>query len=309
MSRMNDAPPGADLQQRAAQERKAAQSAGGLAVSDAWEIPQIKDGAFFESIGLQTWRPTLASLPTLADRGESIEQFRGLRSQIYQFLDQGPLKTILVSSGMPSEGKTFVAANLAMNLARNKSHNILLIDADLRSPSLHTILGAPNVPGLAEYLAGAAEINDILQRNQNSSIVEAGNLRSIPNITFIPGGMAGDNASELVANHRIEELIATLSPHFDLILVDSPPVLVFADAVDIARAADAVLLVARGATTPYNVAQRAQAAFSNSRILGFVLNGVKDVPRNSSYYYNYSSHGQNEPASGLHWQKDKRPQQ
>jgi capsular exopolysaccharide synthesis family protein len=308
MSRMHDAPPGADLEQRAVQEPEAAETAARFAAPGAGEIRPVKTDAFFESIALHPWKPTLASLPTLADRGESIEQFRVLRSQIYQFLDQGPLKTILVSSGMPAEGKTFVAANLAMNLARNKSHNTLLIDADLRNPSLHAILGAPNVPGLAEYLAGAAEVNDILQRNQNPCIVEAGNLRSIPDVTFIPGGMAGDNASELVANHRIEELIATLSPHFDWIVVDSPPVLVFADAVDIARAADAVLLVARGATTPYNVAQRVQAAFSNSRILGFVLNAVKNVPRNSSYYYNYSNYGKNEPASGLHWQKDKRRQ-
>jgi capsular exopolysaccharide synthesis family protein len=250
----------------------------------------------------------MTSLPTLADRGESIEQFRGLRSQIYQFLDQDPLKTILVSSGMPAEGKSFVVTNLAMSLARNKNHNVLLIDADLRKPSLHTILGAPNVPGLAEYLAGAAEVNDILQRNQNPSIVEVGGLRNIPNITFISGGVGGDNASELVANHRIEELIATLSPHFDWILVDSPPVLAFADAIDLARAADAVLLVARGATTPYDVAQRTQAAFSNSRILGFVLNAVKDAPHNSSYYYHYSSYGKNESAGELHGRKDKRRQ-
>jgi protein-tyrosine kinase len=94
----------------------------------------------------------MAFLPTLGDRGESIEQFRGLRSQIYQFRDQAPLKTILVSSGVPAEGKTFVAANLAISLARNKNNSVLLIDGDLRSPSLHAILGAPDIPGLTEYL-------------------------------------------------------------------------------------------------------------------------------------------------------------
>jgi capsular exopolysaccharide synthesis family protein len=298
MNRMHDAPPGAELEQKAAQEAEAAETAVSFTASSS----------FLNNIALHPWRPTMTSLPTLADRGESIEQFRGLRSQIYQFLDQDPLKTILVSSGMPAEGKSFVVTNLAMSLARNKNHNVLLIDADLRKPSLHTILGAPNVPGLAEYLAGAAEVNDILQRNQNPSIVEVGGLRNIPNITFISGGVGGDNASELVANHRIEELIATLSPHFDWILVDSPPVLAFADAIDLARAADAVLLVARGATTPYDVAQRTQAAFSNSRILGFVLNAVKDAPYNSSYYYHYSSYGKNESAGELHGRKDKRRQ-
>ena len=109
------------------------------------------------------------------------------------FAIRRPLKTILVSSGMPAEGKTFVAANLAMSLARNKNNKVLLIDADLRRPVLHTILGAPNAPGLTEYLAGGAEVSDILQRNQNSRIVEAGRVRNIPNLTFIPAGAGGDN--------------------------------------------------------------------------------------------------------------------
>jgi capsular exopolysaccharide synthesis family protein len=251
------------------------------------------------------WNPSLTSFPTLGDRGESIEQFRGLRSQIYKFRDQGPLKTLLISSGMPAEGKTFVAANLAMSLARNEDSRILLIDADLRRPALHTLLGAPKTPGLTEYLAGDAEIRDVLQRNQNPTVIESGLVRSIPNLIIIPGGAGGDNASELVASDRLEVLIKTLSPHFDWILIDSPPVLAFADAIDLARAADAVLLVARGARTPFDVAQRAQAAFNNSRILGFVLNAVKDAPRNGSYYYYY---GRQEAGRGTDWRKDKRRQ-
>jgi Mrp family chromosome partitioning ATPase len=120
--------------------------------------------------------------------------------------------------------------------------------------------------------------------------VEAASVGRISNLTFIPAGKCGDNSSELVANHRIEELVAAVSPHFDWILIDSPPVLAVTDAVDLARAADAVLLVARGASTPYDVAQRAQATFSNSRILGFVLNDVKNPPRTGSYYYYYGEH-------------------
>ena len=123
----------------------------------------------------------------------------------------------------------------------------------------------------------------------------------ISNLTFIPSGKSSDNSSELVANHRIEELIAILAPHFDWILIDSPPILAVADSIDLARAADAVLLVARGASTSYDVAQRAQAAFKNSRILGFVLNAVKDVPPHSAYSYYY---GKEEASSGLPGRKD-----
>jgi capsular exopolysaccharide synthesis family protein len=180
-----------------------------------------------------------------------------------------------------------------MSLARNSDNRILLIDADLRGPSINAILGAPNKPGLAEYLAGKAGVNEIMQRNRNRGAAGAEVANAISNLTFIPAGEGGDNASELAANHRIEELIATLSPHFDWILIDTPPVLVFADAIDLARAADAILLVARAASTPYDVAQRAQAAFSNSRILGFVLNAAKNAPRDRSNYYHYYSKKKN----------------
>jgi capsular exopolysaccharide synthesis family protein len=261
--------------------------------------PPAREAIDLENIALYPWNPSISSLPTVGDRGEGIEQFRGLRSQFYEFRDQGPLKTILVSSGMPSEGKTFVAANLAMSLARNQNNNILIIDADLRRPGLNRILGAPNTPGLTEYLSGSADAQEILQRNKNLRVVESGIMRSIPNLTYIPAGNGGDNSSELVANHRIEELITTVSPHFDWILIDSPPVLAFADAIDLARAADAVLLVIRAATTPFDVAQRAQAAFGNSRILGFVLNAVKNAPRNSSYYYGYHHYGKQDSGSKL----------
>jgi protein-tyrosine kinase len=302
MSRIYDALQRADLERRAAQEPEATEIHESFVAPGAEDMPSAKVSLNLDNIAQYPWNPAMASLPTLTDGGESIEQFRALRSHVYQFLDQGPLKTILVSSGMPAEGKSFVAANLAMSLARNQSHRILLIDADLRGPSLHTMLGAPKLPGLTEYLAGEAEAIDILQRYQVSQNVESGIEPIIPDLTFIPAGGGGDNSSELVANHRIEELIATVAPYFDWILIDSPPVLAFADAIDLARAADAVLLVARGASTPFDVAQRAQAAFSNARILGFVLNAVKDAPRNTSYYYGYKDGG------GSYWRKDKRRQ-
>lgn len=255
--------------------------------TDAEEPQPAKADAVLQNIAQYSWKPQAASFPTLADRGPGVEQFRSLRSRIYQTRYEGPLKTILVSSGMPAEGKSFVAANLAMSLARNSVNSILLIDGDLRRPTLHKLLGARNEPGLSEYLAGSAELNAVLQRDLSHGADETGGPRGISNLTLIPAGRCGDNSSELVANRRIEELVVNMAPHFDWILIDSPPVLAVTDAVELSRAADAVLLVARGATTPYDVAQRTQAAFSNSRILGFVLNDVKRAPRRGYYYYYY----------------------
>jgi protein-tyrosine kinase len=291
MSRIYDALQRADLERKAAQETEASGIAEPFLDPVAEPQPLTSTGISLENIARRAWNPLVDYLPTLEDRGGSIEQFRGLRSQLYQFRNQGPLKTILVSSGMPAEGKSFVTANLAISLARNKHNSILLMDADLRRPSLQRILGAPQTPGLTEYLAGTADVSDILQRNLHPGIVAASPVCSIPDFAFIPAGACGDNSSELVANHRAGELIAALAQHFDWILIDTPPALAFADAVDLAHAADAVLLVARAASTPYDVAQRVQAAFSNSRILGFVLNAVTNAPRNTSYYYDYEETG------------------
>ena len=287
MSRIYEALQRADRERQAAQGSGVGQFAEPAVVNDAEEPPPASADALLENIAQYRWKPSIPSFPTLADRGPGVEQFRSLRSRIYQARYEAPLKTILVSSGMPAEGKTFVAANLAMSLARNSVNNILLIDGDLRRPTLHNLLGAPNTSGLSDYLAGNAELIDIMQRDLRPETAENASVDRVSNLTFIPSGNCGDNASELVANHRIEELIATVSPHFNWILIDSAPVLAVTDAVELARAADAVLLIARGARTPYDVAQHAQTAFVSSRILGFVLNDTKDIPRRGSYYSSY----------------------
>jgi protein-tyrosine kinase len=259
-----------------------------MTIASVAEEPQlVKPALNLENIARYPWKPNTATFPTLTDRGASVEQFRRLRSRVYQANAEAPLKTIVVASGMPSEGKSFVAANLAMSMARNSVNNILLIDGDLRRPTLHELLGAPNTPGLSDYLQGTAGLIDIMQRYRRSGTAQNSGADIISNLTFIPSGKASDNSSELVANHHIEDLIATVSPHFNWIVIDSPPVLAVTDAVDLARAADAIVLVAREATTRYDVAQRAQAAFSNSRILGFVLNAVNEAPRKNSYDYGY----------------------
>lgn len=279
--------------QRADQERKLAAAAADDPIVDlppAAELnepPAAERELAFADIAQYPWRPSLASFPTLQDRGAGVEQFRSLRSRIFQARYEAPLKTILVCSGMPSEGKSFVTANLAANLARNSVTRILLIDADLRRPTLHELLGAPNIVGLADYLSGDAKAKDIMQSGNTGKPSHGTGIGDISNLTFIPSGKCGDNSSELVANDRMKELIATTSPHFDWILIDSPPVLAVTDAVELSHAADAVLLIARGGRTPFDVAQRTQAAFSKSRILGYVLNDVKDVSGGGYGYDNY----------------------
>ncbi len=251
------------------------------------ELPPEEEFAGIAAVPLFSWNIVRASFPALEKRGRGLEQFRGLRSHLYQARKEMPLKTLLVSSGMPSEGKSFVTANLAMSLARNNNNRILLIDGDLRRPSLNFLLGAPNEIGLADYLSGREPLHAVMQRCEPAADSGSGEAPSLANLTFIPTGTQHENASELINSRRVEALLTSAASSFDWILIDTPPALVFADAVDLARVADGVILVARGAQTTFEVAQRAQASFANAHILGIVLNDIKNPPRRESYYDYY----------------------
>jgi len=230
------------------------------------------------------WALSLPQLPALLERGPAVEQFRSLRSRILELRDISPLKTILVSSGIPQEGKSFISTNLALSLARHKNSKVLLIDGDMRRYTLHQILGCEAHPGLADYLAGKVTALEVMQRPEQLQSATAGNAQILPNLTFIAGGNGGDKAADLSGSPRFGELIRMAAPHFDWIIVDSSPVLPVSDAVNLARWCDGVLLVARGGVTKFPVAQRAQSELKASNILGFVLNAVHEAPEVGSYY-------------------------
>lgn len=257
-------------------------------VTEPYPQPPLRtmngDSLDLSKIPARAWALSLAQLPALLDRGPAVEQFRSLRSRIFELRDISPLKTILVSSGVPQEGKSFISTNLALSLARHKNTKVLLIDGDMRRYTLHQILGCESHPGLADYLAGKANIMDVMQRPEALSGPTAGGTPILPNLTFIAGGNGGDKAADLSGSPRFGELIRQASPHFDWIIVDSSPVLPVSDAVNLARSCDGVLLVARGGVTKFPIAQRAQSELKASNILGFVLNAVQETPEVGGYY-------------------------
>src|SRR6201991_2625834 len=160
--------------------------------------PQVVgDSLDLSKIPLRPWALSLVQLPALLERGPSVEQFRSLRSRIFELRDMSPLKTILVSSGMPQEGKSFVSTNLAMSLARHKNSKVLLIDGDMRRYTLHQILGYESHPGLADYLAGKADLVDVMQRPEPLQNPAKGVMPTLPTLTFIAGGNGGDKAADL----------------------------------------------------------------------------------------------------------------
>ncbi len=235
------------------------------------------------SIRQRPWSPVLGKLPGLQGRGHAAEQFRSLRSRLYEYRGFETLKTVLVSSGLPEEGKSFVAANLALSLARYKSSQVLLIDGDLRRSSLHHLFGCAHEPGLAEYLAGHAPVSEILQKAELKGEDQA--LReALLNLTFLPGGKGGDSVFDLSGNKRFETLLRQVEPHFDWIVIDSSPVNLVADAVNLAATCDGVLLVAKHGVTRYETLQQAQSEFKSAKVLGVVLNGAPEDDANQGYY-------------------------
>ena len=250
--------------------------------SPAFDLSQVRT---------RIWTPLFAQLPSLEERGSAVEQFRSLRSRMFEFRDLNKLKSILVSSGLPQEGKSFITANLAVSFAKHKASRVLLIDGDMRRSSLHKMLGAPNDLGLSDFLGGRTTLPEIMQRGVFGDQDLPSGLASL---TFISGGTEAEKAADLSGNRRFDQLIATLSPHFDWIVVDSSPVNLVADGVNLARACDGVLLIARGGTTKYETAQRALLELKASRILGFVLNAVKRPPVTGGYY-GYDSYDSYDP--------------
>ncbi len=137
----------------------------------------------------------------------SAEQFRTLRARLHQIRSNRPLRTLLVASAIPAEGKTFVASNLAQALAQQSDQRTLLIDTDLRRPRQHLLLGAPASPGLSDFLRGTANLFSVIQRGP------------IGNLFLIPAGSPSADAGELVANARLKSLLDRLAPVFDWIIL------------------------------------------------------------------------------------------
>jgi len=225
---------------------------------------------------LTNWKPDPKIMLFFSgeEHATGMEEFRTLRSRLYQSREKQPISKLLVTSALPKEGKSFTSANLAQVIVRQHGKRALLIDADLRNPQLHNLLGAEPGPGLSEYLQSEVDEFSIIQRGP------------MENLFFIPAGRHGGNPAELVANGRMKFLLNRLEAMFDWIIVDSPPAVLVTDAAQIANYCDGVLLVVRSNNTPVDAARRARKEFTDRNVVGVVLNGIaSDSSPYSQYYY------------------------
>jgi len=212
------------------------------------------------------------------EHAPGMEEFRTLRNRLYQAREKQPLSKLLVTSALPKEGKSFTSANLAQVIVRQHGKRVLIVDADLRNPQLHVLLGAEPGPGLSEYLRSEVDECSIMQRGP------------MENLFFIPAGRNSGNPAELVANGRMRALLNRVEPMFDWIIIDSPPSVLVSDANQMANYCDGVLLVVRSNSTPIDAAKRARREFAERNVVGVVLNGISSELTPYAQYY-YPSYG------------------
>jgi capsular exopolysaccharide synthesis family protein len=206
------------------------------------------------------------------------EAYRSIRTSILLSSSEKPPKRITVTSPNPSEGKTTTVINTAIALSQTGAQ-VLIIDADMRKPKVHKVFSYENGIGLSNFLSGHGDLDSIVKKSE------------IPNLLYIPSGPIPPNPSELLGSNLFKRMLESLEGRFDHILLDSPPVLGFADAIVLASSVDGVILTALGGKTPRDTLERAKEALqqTQTKILGVVINRV-DIRRSDYGYYYYRYH-------------------
>ncbi len=204
-----------------------------------------------------------------------IEQYRRLAAGMHHAQTQRGARSVMIASAVASEGKSLTATNLALTLSQSFDRRVLLIDADLRRPSLHEVFQLPNEHGLV----------DSLRRPDGGRLPVAAVM---PNLWVLPAGRPTSDPMSGLVSDAMKQLLADASEQFDWVIVDTPPVALMPDANLLAGMIDTALLVISANTTPYPLVQRAAAAIGTSRILGVVLNRASQSALEEEYgYYGY----------------------
>jgi polysaccharide biosynthesis transport protein len=210
-------------------------------------------------------------------QSQMAESYRALRTSLLLTMLGAPPKTILITSALPREGKTTTSINTAVVLAQ-KGTRVLLIDADLRRPSIHKALGLGPRVGLSNVLTGGATLQ---QATIRSSV--------LPSLYILPAGTPPPNPAELMASAQMLDLLAELREQYDHVIVDTPPTLSVTDAVVLSTRVDAVVLVIRSAQTTKPALRRSRDILAqvNARVAGVLLNAVDLDSADYYYYYEY----------------------
>ncbi|HEV3486510.1 MAG TPA: CpsD/CapB family tyrosine-protein kinase [Vicinamibacterales bacterium] len=202
----------------------------------------------------------------------AVEQYRRLAATLHHAQQQAGLRAVMVASAMPTEGKTLTAANLAVTLSESYRRRVLVIDADLRRPTMHVVFQLPNLSGLNEALGGSPHRPSAFQVS--------------PHLTVLPAGRPTPDPMGALTSQKMGDLIRDASAAYDWVIVDTPPVGLLSDANLLARIVDGVVMVISAGKVSYKLIQRSVDAVGRERILGVVLNRANDALLSTPYRYN-----------------------
>jgi protein-tyrosine kinase len=207
----------------------------------------------------------------LAPQSLAAEQFRSLRTRVTRAENGRALRAIIITSPNKGDGKSLTAANLALTMAQEYQQRVLLIDADLRRPSLHRLFGISDTPGLSDVLMGGAALDEALVAMPEHRL------------TLLPAGLLPTHPAELLGSAPMRRVLDTLRTRFDRILIDMPPVAPLADVAIASPLADGVLMIVRAGVTPKPAIERALSGIDHAKVLGLVLNDAGES--NGGYGY------------------------
>ncbi len=225
-----------------------------------------------------------SSNPNLTtNRFSVVEAYKSLRTNLQFSMKKKGCNVIIITSTMPRDGKSTVAANIAVAFAQTDI-KVLVIDCDMRKPRVNKFFNVPAIPGLSNLLAGLCTLEQGIKPTEYK------------NLNIITSGILPPNPAELLSSNDMKELIDSLKNEYDLIILDTPPVNIVSDAIAITAIADGVVLVVKHAVTTYPDIERAikSLEFVNAKLLGVVLNAVdysKIYGKRYGYYYKGGKYG------------------
>lgn len=251
-----------------------------IIVNDGKEEPNVlsdqSDKGFTDMRGSDGLDDVLVTL--LKPRSYEAEQFKMLRTNLLFPTSGKPPRSIMVISAVPGEGKSFVAANLAITIAQSINDHVLLIDCDVRKPSVHSLFGFRSVSGLSEYLAGGTSIAPFLLKTP------------VEKLTILPAGNPPHNPAEILSSEKMIKLLEEVKTKYNdrYVIIDSPPPQFTAEANVLARLVDGIILVVKQRSTPRELVADLVEKIGKEKIMGVVLN---QFDMRSSFYYGYGKYG------------------
>src|SRR5689334_7842404 len=210
----------------------------------------------------------------------SREQYRRLAAVLHDAHNTTGLRVIMVASAVAGEGKTLTASNLALTFSESYQKRVLLIDADLRRPSLHTVFRLDTALGLGDGLLSGGETKMLVRQVS-------------PRLAVLPAGRPSSDPMAGLTSERMRRLIEEAKQSFDWVILDTPPVMLLPDSHLLASMVEGAVLVVRAGSTPHDMVKRAADAIGRQRILGVVLNRAEVLGRHEDHYqyYGYSDRG------------------